>query len=188
MRSDANNMGICRIFQFMDQGGRNDTGTHGWPIHNSTTVLYVSPNDADAACLARIFHESDWGAYTNSECTLITTATVGSALSVLGAAGIPIVLCDCDLKLGTWREMLDDISLLPDPPLFIVSSRLPDERLWSEALNLGAYDMLAKPYDSAEVIRIVSLAWQHWLDRHGIHNRMTERRKAVGDGSASKHH
>jgi DNA-binding response OmpR family regulator len=61
--------------------------------------------------------------------------------------------------------MLDYLSLLPHPPLLILSSRLPDERIWSEALNLGAYDILAKPYDPAEVIRIVSLAWQHWLDR-----------------------
>jgi DNA-binding response OmpR family regulator len=89
----------------------------------------------------------------------------------------PNRLCDCDLKPGTSQEMLDYLSLLPDPPLLILSSRLPDERLWAEALNLGAYDMLAKPYDSADVIRIVSLAWQRWLDRHGIHNNTTEQGK-----------
>jgi DNA-binding response OmpR family regulator len=61
--------------------------------------------------------------------------------------------------------MLEHISRLPDAPLLIVTSRLADERLWAEALNLGAYDVLAKPFDTAEVVRVVSLAWQHWHTR-----------------------
>jgi len=36
-----------------------------------------------------------------------------------------------------------------------VTSRLADERLWAEALNLGAYDVLAKPFDSTEAMRVV---------------------------------
>ena len=39
------------------------------------------------------------------------------------------------------------------------------ERLWAEALNLGAYDVLAKPYDPTEVVRSVSLAWLQWTSR-----------------------
>ena len=75
--------------------------------------------------------------------------------------------------------MLERISLLPDPPLFIVTSRLADERLWAEALNLGAWDVLAKPFEADEVIRIVSIAGQHWQDRHGVHNSRTEQRKSA---------
>ena len=151
------------------------------------TVLSVGLTDSDGDCLERIFHASDWRAYTNSEWTLIATPTLALAFSVLGKVSIPIVLCDCDLKPGTWQEMVDYLSLLPDPPLLILSSRLPDERLWAEALNVGAYDMLAKPYDSADVIRIVSLAWQRWLDRHGIHNNRTEhgKRKRIGEQGSS---
>jgi DNA-binding NtrC family response regulator len=48
-----------------------------------------------------------------------------------------------------------------------VTSRAADERLWAEALNLGAYDVLAKPFDPTEVCRIVSLAWMHWAEQHG---------------------
>jgi DNA-binding response OmpR family regulator len=29
-------------------------------------------------------------------------------------------------------------------------------------LNLGAYDLLMKPFDLTEVFRVVSLAWRHW--------------------------
>jgi len=67
---------------------------------------------------------------------------------------------------GTWREMLAEAAQLLPPPFLIVTCRLADERLWAEALNVGAYDVLAKPFDAAEVIRVVSLAWLHWKDLH----------------------
>ncbi len=72
----------------------------------------------------------------------------------------PVVLCDDMLP---WRELLDGpIQKLCAPPLLIVSSRLADERLWAEALNLGAYDVLAKPFDQGEVIRVIESAWLRW--------------------------
>jgi hypothetical protein len=41
----------------------------------------------------------------------------------------------------------------------IVTSRLADERLWAEVLNLGGYHLLAKPFDASEVVRVVGTAW-----------------------------
>ncbi|MBZ5624123.1 MAG: response regulator [Acidobacteriia bacterium] len=135
-------------------------------------VLSVSPNDEDCASLGRIF-PSGWA--------VIASATVASALSVLREIPIPVAICDCDLAPGTWREILDHIAHLPDPPLLIVTSRLADERLWAEALNLGAWDVLAKPFDTNEVIRIVSVAWQHWQDRHSVYSsRTNQSRTATG--------
>ena len=49
-------------------------------------------------------------------------------------------------------------ALLPRPPLQIVTSRLANDRLWAEALNLGAYDVLPRPFDPAEVLRSVGMA------------------------------
>jgi DNA-binding NtrC family response regulator len=143
----------------------------------NASVLSVSPNDEDCVSLERIFHESDWTVYTNSIWTLTASTTVASSFSFLRERPVPIVLCECDMFPGTWREMLEHISLFPDPPLLIVTSRLADERLWAEALNLGAYDVLAKPFDAREVIRIVSLAWQHWQDRHELHANRTKQRR-----------
>jgi len=58
--------------------------------------------------------------------------------------------------------MLERLMLLRDAPPLIVTSRLADDRLWVEALNLGAYDVLAKPFDRQEVTRSIHLAWMHW--------------------------
>jgi len=38
---------------------------------------------------------------------------------------------------------------------------LADEHLWAEALNLGVYDVLAKPLDDSGVVRVLSLALNH---------------------------
>jgi DNA-binding NtrC family response regulator len=138
------------------------------------TLLSVSPNDEDCASLERIF-ESDW--------TVIASATVASALSLLREIVIPVVICDCDLSSGAWGEMLDHIALLPDAPLLIVTSRLADERLWAEALNLGAWDVLAKPFDADEVKRVVGIAGRHWQDRRGARiSRAQPRKSANGTG------
>src|SRR5437867_7705788 len=82
-------------------------------------------------------------------------------MTALQGSRIPVVLCERDLLPGTWRAMLAQLMLMTCPPLLIVTSRLADEYLWAEALNLGAYDVLAKPFDLTEVVRVVSLAWLH---------------------------
>jgi FixJ family two-component response regulator len=73
-----------------------------------------------------------------------------------------VVVCEQDLTPGSWKEMLDQVTILPYPPSLIVTSRLADERLWAEALNLGAFDVLAKPFDRTEAMRVVGAAWRAW--------------------------
>jgi len=94
--------------------------------------------------------------------------TLASALKALRKIRVPVVVCESDLQPGTWKEVLEELRTLPHPPYLIVTSRLADERLWAEALNLGAYDVLAKPFDGSEVTRIVSMAWLRWKSRYGI--------------------
>lgn len=63
----------------------------------------------------------------------------------------PLLICDDALA---WRDLLDGpIQELPTRPLVIITSRLADERLWVEAMNLGSYDVIAKPFDRREVIQ-----------------------------------
>jgi len=42
---------------------------------------------------------------------------------------------------------------------------MADDALWAEVLNLGGYNVLAKPFDSREVFRVVGNAWLHWKNR-----------------------
>jgi DNA-binding response OmpR family regulator len=119
------------------------------------TVLYVSPFDEDHLSLQAIVGHSTW--------RLFKARDLVSALALLQQHDdIAVVLCECNLLPGTWIDLLENINALPSVPSLVVTSRLADERLWSEALNRGASDVLAKPFDRSEVIRRVRLAWQHW--------------------------
>lgn len=130
------------------------------------TILCVDPIEEDHATLEDIFSSSPWSFSPDCFWTLASSTDLKSAWRLLRTQRFPLVLCECDLRQGTWRELLDLLKLLPEPPFLIVTSRAADERLWAEALNLGAYDVLAKPFDRTEVSRIVSLAWMHWSEQH----------------------
>ena len=75
---------------------------------------------------------------------------------------IPIVVTSEHLPDGDWKELLAQLLCLPEPPEVIVMTAHADDRLWSEVLASGAYDVIPKPFDKSEVFRIVSLAWRQW--------------------------
>lgn len=80
------------------------------------------------------------------------------------ASRIPprVIVCERLLPDGDWRGVLGLALDLPHPPAVIVTCRHADERLWAEVLNLGGYDVLAKPFDEREVVRSLGLAWARW--------------------------
>jgi DNA-binding NtrC family response regulator len=143
---------------------RKPAGSETAPSRD-VTILSVSPIEEDHVSLEAIFGQSEWAAYTSCQWKLHSSSTISSAVEVMGQKRIPIVICEGNLLPGTWRDMLERIGHLSQPPFLIVTSRLADCHLWAEALNLGAYDVLAKPFDKNEVVRIVSLAWLHWKDQ-----------------------
>ena len=136
------------------------------PCARTIPVLCVDPAEEDHVALEEIFNSSPWSMCPDSRWKLQISRTLTSAWRALHTHHLPVVLCERDLRPGTWRELLDLLQRLPDPPFLIVTSRAADERLWAEALNLGAYDVLAKPFDRTEVMRVVSMAWMHWSARH----------------------
>ena len=134
------------------------------------TILSLSPSESDHAILEQTFRDSTLSLYPNCRLTLQPSPTLASALATLRAHRIPIVLCDRDAQPEAWREILRAGNSLSEPPCVIVTSRLADDRLWAEALQDGAFDLLAKPFDKSDVMRIVHAAWAHWQNRYGVTN------------------
>jgi len=128
---------------------------------NQIKVLSVGLGHEDSSGLAAIFNRSEWPSCPDSEWNLQTSASLRSAVTVLGKDGLHIVVCEKNLGNDSWRDMLDCVRRQPDPPSLIVTSRVADDYLWAEALNLGAYDVLAAPFEPAEVVRVLSSAWLH---------------------------
>ena len=123
------------------------------PDPRAQTALLISPAEEDHEIFDELFHRWGW--------TLEHASSIHSASLLLNENATSVVLTERDLPIGTWKDVLEVVLGLPEPPLVIVISRLADERLWAEALNLGVYDVLAKPLDDTEVLRVLSLAWTH---------------------------
>ena len=132
---------------------------------STVTVLSVGPLGEDHLCLKDLLRCSDPALCANCIWKVEPSFTSRAALERLRAGVVPIVLCESDQDPDAWKEMLDWLSQLPDAPCLIVTSRQADDHLWVEALNLGAYDVLSKPFDRIEVLRVLRSAWENWKDR-----------------------
>ncbi len=131
------------------------------------TVLSVGPLEKDHAALSRILATATSPVCPDSQWTVLTASSLPAAISAIQTAKPPLVICDTELGTATWRDLWQHIAHLPDAPFLIVASRHADEYLWAEALNLGAYDVLAKPFDPTEAVRSLSQAWlQRACRRH----------------------
>lgn len=124
------------------------------PGRAAATVLVVSPNEADHEFFSSIFQLPYWTAYR--------VGTYREALRWLTRDRMTIIICDSQLPDGGWKDILSQTQILPDPPCVIVTSRLPDDLLRAEVLNLGGYDLLAKPFVREETVRIAELASMNW--------------------------
>ena len=131
-------------------------------------ILSLSPSETDHTVLARTFRNSSLTMYPNYRLTLQPSPTLASTLALLRTQRIPIVLCDDDAYPDAWREILRACRVLPAPPCVIVTSRLAGDGLWMELLGEGAFDLLSKPFDPSEVMRIIHSAWVHWQNRYGL--------------------
>ena len=132
----------------------------------SLTVLVVSPLDEDHLSFQAIVGHSEYSSWV-----VFDARDLSSALTLLQQHEIGVVLCEGALLPGTWKDVLKHLNAMPTAPSLIVTSKLADWHLWAEALNLGAWDVLAKPLDVTEVIRSVQSASQHWHDQ--VHMRAT---------------
>ncbi len=127
------------------------------PADTTVSVLAVSPYEEDHASLRSIFNHSNW--------KISAASSHQEAVRFLQSNRIAVLISERDLPDGSWKDLLETFRLLPYPPLLVVTSKHADDSLWAEVLNLGAYDVLSKPFDRAEVTRIISLAWLHWKEQ-----------------------
>jgi len=131
-------------------------------------VLSVGLGHEDSSRLAVIFTRSDWPSGPDYAWQLQSCPSLRAAVSVWQKDAPHVIVCEKSLGSNSWRDLLDPMHELPDPPSLIVASRIADEYLWAEALNLGAYDVLAAPFEPTEVMRVLCSAWLHRVHRKPI--------------------
>ena len=117
-------------------------------------TLVVSPNEEDHWALIHILRPAGWA--------VDTARTCAEAMRSLAIEAAPVVIVERQLPDGNWKTLLNQLMRMEFPPKLIVTSRLADERLWAEVLNLGGFDVLAQPFCGTETLRCISSAWRHW--------------------------
>jgi len=120
-------------------------------------ILLVVPLDSGRFALRNILTPPQWEIWEAS--------TYRDAVGILDNRRIAVAISDTKFEDGHWQKLLAHLQNRANPPNLVVSSRLADERLWAEVLNLGGYDVLVQPFDRGEVRRIVRMAWTAWRQR-----------------------
>ncbi len=86
--------------------------------------------------------------------TVYESATLSSALKILGNHPVEVLLCgDAD-----WRGMRGEIEMRCDAPGLIVCAEKPDVALWADVLHRGGYGVLPLPLVRDEALRTCWLA------------------------------
>ena len=130
----------------------NQAANH--PSGPSSSILLVGGAGTDFDNLARILTASGW--------QLRHAADGVDAARLSSEQSFPVVICERDLPDGDWRALQAGLRNLEHPPLLVLTLAWGDEEAWVEALNLGAFDALARPFERAEVLRVLSMAMLAW--------------------------
>jgi len=142
--------------------GRSKRTVRKTPAQRAFWILSVSASADDHRALRHILRDAP--------CHISVASTLSNAIGRLSRGKAPsIVVCESQLPDGTWKDMFHQIAQCTEPSILIVTSRLADEHLWAEVLNLGAYDVLSKPFSEREVRHVLGSAWERRESAMRVH-------------------
>jgi DNA-binding NtrC family response regulator len=81
-----------------------------------------------------------------------------TALAGIERLSAPAALVDRNWPGSDWRIVVEELSSSPVRPCVILISGVLDERLWAEVVGHGGYEVLAKPLQAEQAIRVIKLA------------------------------
>ena len=110
-------------------------------------ILFISGRQEDALHLSQMLQ--------TLPLMLEHVPSIDHARARLNQSDYDVILTEADLPDGKWLDVLHLVRECPREPEVIVTDPQADARFWAEALNLGAYDLLAQPFYEPEVRRIL---------------------------------
>lgn len=113
-------------------------------------ILFVSPHEEDANRLSQMLR--------TLPVVFSHAADLRQARAKLQQDKYRVILTEAGLPDGAWLDVLNLARQISPKSEVIVTDPLADGRFWSEALNMGAYDLIAQPFYEPEVRRILSNA------------------------------
>jgi DNA-binding NtrC family response regulator len=110
-------------------------------------VLFISGHHDDARNLSHMLQSLSMD--------LDTVGTLQQARTRLQQEDYHVVLTEAVLPDGNWLDVLHLARQSTREFQIIVTDPHADAHLWAEALNMGAYDLVAQPFYQPEVCRIL---------------------------------
>lgn len=110
-------------------------------------ILFISGRPSDARRLSRMLQ--------SLPIALDHAQSLQQARTKLHQEQYDVILTEAALPDGRWLDVLHLAREYPKEVEVIVTDPQADARFWAEALNLGAYDLLAQPFYEPEVRRIL---------------------------------
>jgi DNA-binding NtrC family response regulator len=142
------------VFKRPYNTARHDTLNSDAVEAHAVISLAISANEANLLFLEDMFNDANWKLYK--------AHTYREAMLQLDRDGMPIIICECRLPDGSWKDVLSHLAPLGDRPRLIVISKHADETLWSEVLDLGGFDLLGTPLKEFEAGYVIGSAWLDW--------------------------
>ena len=122
--------------------------------------LAISPFDEDLSFLQGIFQDAGW--------KLLMANTKKQAVAELKREQITVVICERHLIDGNWKDVLSALAAILNPPRLVVVSRLADDALWTEVVNMGGFDLISAPLREVEVVHALGSAVLDWMEAQRI--------------------
>jgi len=113
-------------------------------------VLFISPSSDDARTLASMLG--------SVKIPVQHAETLDRARQKLDQESYGVILTEARFGDGIWEDVVRLVESTRQQSAVVVTDRLADARLWADALDMGAYDVLAQPFCCSEVQRVVSNA------------------------------
>lgn len=114
-------------------------------------ILFISGRHEDARQLSRMLKVLPL--------TLVHVGGLRQARAELRQQGdYQAVLTEAAIPDGNWLDVLHLTREQPAELNVVVTDPQADARLWSQALNLGAFDLISQPFYEPEVRRILANA------------------------------
>ena len=127
-------------------------------------LVAITQNPDDAETLRQIASRCGW--------RISIVDSSGAAIVSLNDQPTPLVICDRDLSGEAWRDVLAKIAALPRAVCVLLASSVVDDYLWNDVIRHHGYDVVAKPFQTDELHRLVTFAWswRGWAHRHYAEN------------------
>lgn len=89
---------------------------------------------------------------------VISVHSYREAVITMARQHVALLLCDEALVDGSWKDLLGQMAMMPEPPRLVLLVSAANPTVLAEALDLGAYDALSKPLGASDLRQLIARA------------------------------